>query len=379
MRWLLEDSRFKELSNGYKDVNEFLRDTQSAFSLVNIRPEERKQIAELIKDLQPKASQRAIADMVGVSDMTVGRDLGKHETATNVADETDIIGGDNVETATNVAPPAIPADDYDPIEKVRKKQQKEMRLQEKRRAAEVAAEVEVIEEIDYSVLIGDVWILGNHRLMCGDIYNKEDRARLLDGAMPAALITDPPYGIDYSPDWRKWDGSKSGFNKISGDDELFYPVPFLDYPTVVLWGANHFSNNLPVGGWMCWDKRLDVGKDNMIGSPFELAWFKSAKTSKKAVMIRVLHGGVVNADSIFGNNEKRLHPTQKPIEVMKQAIIETTKKGDMILDPFCGVGTILLACEDLGNPSYSMEIEPDYVAITLKRWEEKTGIKAMKS
>lgn len=227
---------------------------------------------------------------------------------------------------------------------------------------------------NFEVVPGRMWQLGSHRLMCGDIYNKDHYAKLVGTTPIDALITDPPYGIDYQPDWKKWDGSKSDFSSIEGDDRPFSPEPFLDYPTVVLFGANNFSDKLPVGGWVVWDKRLDEDKDGMFGSPFELAWFKSENTNKNAIMVRVLHGGVVNADSEIGNNEKRFHPTQKPIQVMEKIINQTTKLSQVVLDPFGGSGSTLLACEKVGRYCLSMEIDPDYVATILSRWVNKYGV-----
>lgn len=122
LRWLLEASRFEELSAGYRDVNDFLRDTQRAFALLNIKPEERKQIAELVKDLQPKASQRAIADMVGASEATVARDLGKNRYASNDAPtDSEPEKEVNLSASNDAPPPAIPPDDYDPVEKEKNK------------------------------------------------------------------------------------------------------------------------------------------------------------------------------------------------------------------------------------------------------------------
>ena len=233
-------------------------------------------------------------------------------------------------------------------------------------------ENEVIAEKEERVVIpGDVWILGKHKLVCGDFY--AIGSGILENIEINACITDPPYGIDYIPDWKKWDGSKSDFSKIHGDDIKFNPEPFLSYETVVLFGAAYFSDVLPIGGWICWDKRLDEAKDNMIGSPFELAWFKSNATTRKSIMVRVLHGGVVNADSTYGNNEKRLHPTQKPVEMMRQVILEVTKPGDVVIDPFSGSGSTLLACERIDRKCIAFEIEPEYIKMTLSRWEVMTG------
>jgi hypothetical protein len=231
-----------------------------------------------------------------------------------------------------------------------------------------------LSESIYSVFRGDVWQLGNHRIMCGDSYNQDDVDKLLRDAKPTALISDPPYGIDYKPNWNKWDGSASDFNPVEGDDQDFDPTPFLNYLIVCLFGANYYSPKLPVGGWLCWDKRAgDVVKDSMLGSPFELAWYRSIRTTRKAIMVRVLHGGVVNADSSEGNNEKRHHPTQKPVQVMREILENLTTNSDVVYDPFAGSGSTLLACQETGRSCLAMEIDPEYVAIVLRRWEKMTG------
>ena len=230
--------------------------------------------------------------------------------------------------------------------------------------------------VKWGVNTGQIWKLGDNRIMCGDSYNKGEREKLISNESINALITDPPYGIGYKPNWNKWDGSLSDYASIIGDNQEFNPSNFLSYPTVVMFGANYFSKKLPIGGWICWDKRLDENKDSMFGSPFELAWFRSANTNKKGIMIRVLHGGVVNADSIEGNNEKRLHATQKPVSVMRKIIEIMTLPRDVIFDPFVGSGSTLLACHDnQDRKCLAIEIDPKYVAVTLERWHKKSGNK----
>jgi site-specific DNA-methyltransferase (adenine-specific) len=185
-----------------------------------------------------------------------------------------------------------------------------------------------------------------------------------------AVITDPPYGINYIPAWKKWDGSVCNFKPVINDDKPFDPSPFMRFPTVVLFGANYYSDKLPVGGWICWDKRLDAKKDRMIGSSFELAWFTSKNTTAKTKMIRILHGGVVNADSVNGNNEKRIHPTQKPVAVMRDIVSAFTRLGDTVLDPFMGSGTTGVACVQTGRDFIGIEIDPGYFAIAERRIKE---------
>jgi len=235
----------------------------------------------------------------------------------------------------------------------------------KKELSQEANPIDKIENVPINVKIGDVIKLGDHILYCGDAYKLDIEAD--------AIITDPPYGINYEPDWKKWDGSASDFKKIIGDIEPFNPAPFMKYKTMLFFGANYYSNNLPIGGWLVWDKRIDETKDNMIGSPFELAWFISSHTNKKAIIKRLLHGGVVNADSEIGNNEKRFHPTQKPVVLLKSIIEDLTKENEVIADLFAGSGSILLACELTNRKCISIEIEPKYCSIIISRWEKLTG------
>jgi hypothetical protein len=253
-------------------------------------------------------------------------------------------------------------------EKRLKKEEKAKVLSERKEREMAEANEEKKQVADFNVQYGQVWRLGRHTLICGSAYD-------CDKIEATAIITDPPYGIDYNPDWKKWDGSESDYKKIEGDAQEFDPRPFLNYPTVLMFGANYFTKHLPQGGWLCWDKRLRDELDEMVGSPFELAWFKSSSTKRSAIMIRVLHGGVVNADSVQGNNQKRFHPTQKPVVLMEEILKKVTKEKEVICDPFCGSGTTLIAAENTGRTCIAYEIEPSYCNIILSRYEQLTNEK----
>lgn len=237
----------------------------------------------------------------------------------------------------------------------------------KRAKTQVTTLEPAIRPPKYEVEDGQVWHLGRHILVCGDAY------QLIGNMKAEALISDPPYGIDYKPDWNKWDGSASDFKPVYGDDQEFDPAPFMNFPTVLLFGANYYSNRLPLGGWLCWDKRTKEELDEMFGSPFELAWYRSVNTTRKAIMVRLLHGGVVNADSVNGNNEKRYHATQKPVALMERVIKELTLEGDTVADAFAGSGSTLLACERSNRNCIAIEIDPGNAAIILQRWTDETG------
>jgi len=177
------------------------------------------------------------------------------------------------------------------------------------------------------------------------------------------VLTDPPYGINLRPEKRRgWNGKEHGrYTAIIGDDKPFNPLPFLDYETVVLFGSNYYSDKLPVGGWIIWDKTC--GKFDLPMAKPELAW-----SNKKGTKIyRILHNGVINADSVKGNNEPRVHPTQKPVTLMKHIIEDYTHEGDTILDPFMGSGTTLVAAKQLGRKAIGIEIEEKYCEIAVKR------------
>jgi DNA modification methylase len=138
----------------------------------------------------------------------------------------------------------------------------------------------------------------------------------------------------------------------------------LSVPTI-FWGGNNFSAKLPRGGWLCWDKRCSANADKMFGSPFELAWISDTRKFK---MLRLQHGGVINAD---GYGHKRLHPTQKPINLMLWCI--EFIDGTTILDPFMGSGTTGVACLKTKRRFIGIEINPAYYAIAVMRCKATYG------
>ena len=233
---------------------------------------------------------------------------------------------------------------------------------------------EELIQLKIKVKNGECWRLGKHYLYCGDCLDKSTWPKEIRNIEINSCITDPPYGIAYKPDWKKCDGSDSDFKMIHGDTESFNPKPFLSYKTVVLFGANYFCDKLPIGSWICWDKRITEMADTMFGSPFELAWFKTSLTNKRSIMVRVLHGGVVNADNNQpGKADPRFHPTQKPVLVMQEIIEKLTNAKDYVLDPFAGSGSTLLACEKLNRRCVAIEIDPQYALSILERWSALTG------
>ena len=179
-----------------------------------------------------------------------------------------------------------------------------------------------------------------------------DAQEIAESLVYDSIVTDPPYGINYR---QTIDGAQD-FGHIAGDQDdtlARWAVNFTTKPRIVF-GANHFPQALPEPGrWICWDKRLSEEADKMLGSPFELAWISGQ--DKAGIMYRILHGGVVNADKA---NQKRVHPTQKPVTLMARIINDLTT--GVILDPFMGSGSTLRAAKDLGRLSIGIEIEERY-------------------
>jgi len=176
-----------------------------------------------------------------------------------------------------------------------------------------------------------------------------------------AVVTDPPYGITYeqtmksAPKWAVISGDQSAALAQWIIKEV-HPMPML------VFGINHFPSALPEPGrWVCWDKRLSKAADRMLGSPFELAWMNGP--DKAGFMYRILHGGVVNADGV---GQPRCHPMQKPVALFCCLLTDHFTTG-IVLDPFMGSGTMLVAAKDLQRQAIGIELEEKYCEIAAER------------
>ena len=215
---------------------------------------------------------------------------------------------------------------------------------------------------------GDVWVLGKHRVMCGDSAIIGDIDRLLGGEQIDAIVTDPPYGIGIdgqkenknknpkhnrkAHEFMGWDAERPGawiFNYIVGKG-----VP------AVIWGGNYFSDLLPATrGWLYWSK----GQDGLTMSDGELAW-TTESTPLRAV--------TVNRAALQGS----IHPTQKPVQVIEFSL-DYIKAGEIVLDLFGGSGTTLIVCDKTGRKARLMELTPKYCDVIVRRWQNFTGQRAV--
>jgi len=245
----------------------------------------------------------------------------------------------------------------------------------------VEMEAEIPQVVEQAVSrTGDLWVLGEHRVLCGDSTKPEDLNKLMGENKPSMVFADPPYGMNLDTDFSSmknpapFKGVHGGKKHLPviGDTEIFDPsfllTTFADCPEIFLWGADYYAEKIPNrnnGSWFVWDKQVTLS-DEIYGSNFELCW---SKAKHKRLLIRVMW------KAIFGMSTKdehtRLHPTQKPVELATHFIQAHSK--ETVFDPFLGSGTTLIAAEQLGRTCYGCEIEPRYVDVCCKRWMKLTG------
>jgi DNA modification methylase len=231
--------------------------------------------------------------------------------------------------------------------------------------------------------LGDLWILGEHRLLCGDSTDVLVVERLMDGQKANMVFTDPPYGMNLDTDYSKMgDGGKTHRAVIADDEQ--YDAGFLlatfDYcKEIFLWGADYYVETLrrsypDLGSWIVWDKYSDQERNGLLdgrfGSAFETCW---SKTRHKRELARVL----VTTNYTARGDETRVHPTQKPVALAEWFFDRWGKQGDVVVDLYGGSGSTLIACEKTGRQARLMELDPRYCDVIVKRWEDFTGKKAI--
>ena len=206
----------------------------------------------------------------------------------------------------------------------------------------------------------------------------------MDGQKADMVFTDPPYGMhldaDYSDMSSKFKGSKGGnkYANVIGDHNDFSPdliqTVFANFEyckEIFLWGADYYSDLLPNrndGSWIVWDKRGDDSADKMFGSTFELCW---SRNRHKRDMARVKWAGIFGMEK--EHDKKRVHPTQKPSALIEWFFDKWGSKGDTVADLYGGSGSTLIAAEKTSRQARLMELDPKYVDVIIKRWQDFTG------
>ena len=236
---------------------------------------------------------------------------------------------------------------------------------------------------------GDLWVLGNHRLLCGDSTVATDVERLLGTVKPLLMATDPPYGVDYDPSWRNQAGAAKTkrTGKVLNDDNADWREAWALFPGDVayVWhGALHaatVAESLEVAGFTI-RSQIVWAKDRLVLSrgdyhwQHEPCWYAVKKTGKghwagdrKQTTLWQIANRDQDADTIHG--------TQKPVECMRRPILNNSSPGQAVYEPFMGSGTTLIAAETTGRVCLGIELDPAYVGVAVKRWQRFTGQQAV--
>ncbi len=267
---------------------------------------------------------------------------------------------------------------------------------------------------------GDLWLCGNHRVLCGSATSETDVARLLKDRKPFLMITDPPYGIELDSEWRDRAGLNghltsnqsgaarkaknladpanraepsymkrrtAGHNEttISGDTVADWSPAFALVPSLQIayvWHASRFTSEVLAGllriGFVhhqqiIWDKTRTVLTRTLYWFQHEPCWFVRKKNAP-------WYGKAGENSTIWAcpspkffmgkkEEEKYDHPTQKPVELMRKPLLNHTKRGELVYEPFLGSGTTLAAAEVTERVCCGMEIDPKYVDVVVARWQ----------
>ncbi len=271
---------------------------------------------------------------------------------------------------------------------------------------------------------GDLWILGEHRLLCGDSTDQTAVARLLGDTTPHLMVTDPPYGVEYDASWREKIGLSSkqtAKGKVLNDNNADWTSAWILFPGDVayIWHAGSMADivvqSLKAAGFIIY-AQIIWAKDNIVIGrghyhyQHEPCWYAVRKGrtghwqgSRKQKTVWRLVGEQVREDELvfvradqstevlaLSGDESTIweipkplksetgHSTQKPVECMARPIRNNSRRGDTVYEPFSGSGTTIIAAEQNGRRCFAMELSPRYVDIAVLRWQNFTGRKAHK-
>ncbi len=239
--------------------------------------------------------------------------------------------------------------------------------------------------------VGDLIILGDHRLLCGDSTNAENVARLLGGEKPFMMVTDPPYGVEYDPEWRNEEGlnretHSKRVGKVSNDERVDWTDVYNLFPGTVayVWHAGRFAADLVVNlraakfevrTQIIWRKpRFAISRGHYHWQ-HEPCWY-AVRQGASAKWCGDRSQSTIWDIDYKGQDAETVHGTQKPVECMARPIRNHGGKDDSVYDPFLGSGTTLIACEQMGRKCFGLELDPRYCDVIVQRWENLTGRKA---
>lgn len=241
-------------------------------------------------------------------------------------------------------------------------------------------------------ILGDVWLLGRHRIVCGDSTTVEAVDAALNGVKPHLMVTDPPYGVNYDADWRnkamRAHGSPIGgraMGKVMNDDRADWSEAWALFPGDVayIWHAGNMAHlvaesliasGLEIRAQIIWAKSQFVIGRGHYHAHHEPCWYVVRKGATG-------HWGGDRKQSTLWQIPKPAksetgHSTQKPVECMKRPIENNSSPGQAVYEPFSGSGTTIIAGEMTGRCVHAIELSPQYVDVAVRRWQAFTGQQA---
>lgn len=244
--------------------------------------------------------------------------------------------------------------------------------------------------------LGDIWLLGNHRLMCGDSTMIDDVEKLMGGKLADMVFTDPPYGVKYSARTSKLSGKIRPQMQMILNDDL-NPNELTDFLTDVFanliivskdnapfyicnnWHCTQiflqafFECDLTLNAWIIWHKEwMSLGHGHYRNN-HEFIFYSQRNGDSYAQ--KGTQQDVWSVQKLSPAN--KIHTTEKPVELIEKSIINSSKNNDLVLDLFGGSGSTLIACHKNNRINYSMELDPKYCDVIIKRWQYFTGKNAM--
>lgn len=246
-------------------------------------------------------------------------------------------------------------------------------------------EIEVDEEGETISKAGDVWLLGEHRLICGDSTDKDVVEKLFAGATPNLMVTDPPYGTHYDPKTRKNRlHSKGREREVLNDDRASWKESYALFPGKVayVWHSNLHSdvvfhdlreNGFELNSMIIWNKsNFAIGFSDYHWKHEPCVYATRGNHNWQGGRDKTTVWDIPEIRSLTKEEGSWGHSTQKPIECMKRPIENNSVRGEWVYDPFCGSGTTVISCERTKRKCLAVELSPQFCDAIVRRWEEET-------
>lgn len=240
---------------------------------------------------------------------------------------------------------------------------------------------------------GDIWICGNHRLLCGDSTVEADVAAVLNGVKPHLMVTDPPYGVEYDPGWRNQAGAAKTkrTGKVLNDDRADWSEAYKLFPGEVayvwhpaagglglVFGETLQSCGFEIRMVIIWAKnRFPIGRGHYHVQHEPCYYAVRSRSGATAHWQGSRKEATLWHISGKDQDEKTVHGTQKPVECMRRPIVNNSSPGQAVYEPFCGSGTTMIAAEMEGRHAYCIELSEAYCDVIVKRWQEFAGLAAV--